>query len=91
MNVPQSSSLGADLAQGRHELRDNSGIESVFLPDSPQRYLYGLRRHQISENNLSGRQFFNRLANYGDAKASCDQSEGTSRPVCFPHNAWSEP
>ena len=87
----QSDNRGAGLAQGRHELRDDRGIESTFLPDSSQWNLYRLWRQQISENNMSGRQFFNRLADYGDAKASRDQSEGTSRPVCFPHNAWSEP
>ena len=30
-------------------------------------------------------------AHHSSAKASRDQSEGTSRPVCFPCYAWSEP
>src|SRR5260370_17051111 len=38
MNTLQSNSRGADLAEGLHELRDDPGIESSFLPDSPQRY-----------------------------------------------------
>src|SRR3981081_2423546 len=91
MKVPQSNSRGAGLAEGRDELRDDLGIESIFLPDCSKWYLYGFWRQQISENNMSGREFFNRLADQGNAKASRDQSEGTCSPVCFPHNPWREP
>jgi hypothetical protein len=69
MKMLQSNSRGADLAQGRHELRNDSEIESVFLPDSPRRYLYGLGRHQIPEGNMSGGKFFDWFADQSDAKA----------------------
>jgi hypothetical protein len=57
-NMLQSDNRGADLAQGRHELRDDRGIESIFLPDSSKWNLYRLWRQQVSENNMSGQQFF---------------------------------
>ena len=42
--LQQLGSRGTGLAQGRHKLRDDPGIESVFLPNCPERYPYRLRR-----------------------------------------------
>ena len=42
--LQQLGSRGTGLAQGRHQLRDDLGIESVFLPRRPERYPYRLRR-----------------------------------------------
>src|SRR5580704_14733315 len=86
-----SNSRGADLAQSGHELRDDFGIEPVFLPNRPERYLYGFRRDQIFENNMSSRKLFDWLADQGNTKASRNQSERTCRTVCFPRNTRFEP
>jgi hypothetical protein len=91
LDLFQSDSRGADLAQSGHELRDDSGIEPVFLPNRPEWYLYRFRRHQIFENNMSSRKLSDWLAHQGDTKPSRNQSERTCRTVCFPRDTRFKP
>jgi len=81
---------GAGLSQRLYEFRDDPRLESVFLPDSAERYSNRFRRHQIPENNLSGWKFSDRFANKYDAKAGGYKGECAPYPVRLPHNAWSK-
>ena len=71
----------ADFAQGFHELIDDSGIGSVFLPDNPKWYVYTFRRNQIFENNLSGRKLFYRLADQAIVEMHARQSACLYKPL----------
>src|ERR1700722_1110163 len=77
---------GAGLSQGFYEVRDDSRLKSVLLPDSPKRYPNRFGRHQISKNNLTGWKLCDRFADKRDTKASGHKGECAPNPVRLPHN-----
>jgi hypothetical protein len=68
---------GTDLPQGLHKSRNDTGVESAFLPDSPKRWRYRFRRTQIFKNNMFGWKFLDRFADERDVEAS---DKGQSAP-----------